>query len=73
MSNTLGTDVNLDGRNIDEKVEMAECTLALIEARAFRPCQTESVRIFPNALPDDCDETVVRRYSRSTTHRSRKV
>lgn len=52
-----------DRRTIDENLEMAECSLALLEDGAFHRRQTERVRMLLNNLPDDRDETAERRYN----------
>ena len=50
-------------RTVDENLEMAECSVALIEGGIFHHRQTECVRMLLNALPDDRDETTGRRYN----------
>lgn len=49
-------------RTVDENVEMAECSLSLIEAGVFHVRQVERVRMLLNDLPEDRDETTERRY-----------
>jgi len=49
-------------RNIQETLEMAECSLALIDHGVFHHRQAERVRMLLNSLPDDRDDAVERSY-----------
>ena len=52
-----------DCRTIDENLEMAECSLTLMEEGTFHLRQNERVRMLLNRLADDRDETTERRYN----------
>lgn len=52
-----------DGRTVDENIEMAECSVALIENGIFHPRQTERIRMLLNFIAKDRDETSDRRYN----------
>jgi len=52
-----------DGRTVDENIEMAECSMALIENGIFHPRQTERVRMLLNYIAKDRDEIADRRYN----------
>lgn len=52
-----------DPRTVDENIEMAECSVALIESGVFHHRQTERVRMLLNTIPDDRDEATERRYN----------
>jgi len=51
-----------DDRTVNENIEMAECSMDLIESGVFHRRQTEHVRMLLNCIENGCDEAVDRRY-----------
>ena len=52
-----------DNRTLDENIEMAECSVSLIENGVFHPRQTERIRLLLNCISDNRDNAVDRRYN----------
>ena len=52
-----------DDRTVDENIEMAECSVTLIENGIFQPRHTERVRMLLNCIANDRDNAVDRRYN----------
>jgi hypothetical protein len=52
-----------ESRTVDETLEMADCSLALIEGGAFHVRQAERIRMLLNTLPDTRDEPTERRFN----------
>jgi len=48
---------HLENRTIEENIEMAECSVTLIEGGLFHPRQTERVRMLLNCIASQCVES----------------
>lgn len=49
-------------RTVDENIEMAECSISLIENGVFHPRQTARIRKLLNCISDNCSNVGDRRY-----------